>query len=441
MSLRWASRAASAWDTVRSSYWFLPGAMAAAAAGAAALALEADRRHSIGAYEDWPWVSDMGVDGARAVVSVVAGSMITVTGVVFSITIVALTLASSQFGPRLLRNFMRDRGNQFVLGTFVATFLFNLLVLWAIEGHGDVTFVPRLSATIGVVMGVISLFVLIYFIHHAATSIQASSIIESVGREIDASLGALFPEGLGSGHATGRHADDALCARLTRDGVPVGAPCAGYVRVVDEEQLLRVACEADLLVGLARRPGAFVAAGSPLAWLVGAGTDATRVAAVQACFVVGSQRTPVQDFTFLTQQLSEMAVRALSPGVNDPSTAEACVHRLGAALAQLAERSTPDSLRFDDDEILRTVVLDPLDFAALVESMFGPIRRYGAEDADVVVAVLGAIAEATRRTTDPARHRVLRQLADEMRAESDRHQHVESEHRRVAQAAARVGAA
>jgi uncharacterized membrane protein len=127
--------------------------------------------------------------------------------------------------------------------------------------------------------------------------------------------------------------------------------------------------------------------------------------------------------------------------VNDPTTATACVHRLGATLAQLAGRSMPDALRFDDDDVLRTVVLDPLDFAALVESMFGPIRRYGADDADVVVAVLEAVAEAVTRTSDPERRRVLGRLAEEMRAESERHRHVDSERRRVERAFAQVGAA
>ena len=147
MRLRWAGWAASAWDSAKSSYWFFPGAMSVGDAGLAWLALEADRRLPPTALRRWPWVSDMGIESARAVVTVVAGSMITVTGVVFSITIVALTLASSQFGPRLLRNFMRDRGNQVVLGTFVGTFLFNLLVLWSIERHGLEIFVPRLATT------------------------------------------------------------------------------------------------------------------------------------------------------------------------------------------------------------------------------------------------------------------------------------------------------
>ena len=440
MKLPWAGRLASAWDAVRSSYWFVPGTMAVLAAAAAAGTLELDARTRAGTFGDWPLVSDMGVEGARAVLSVVAGSLITVTGVVFSITVVALTLAASQFGPRLLRHFMRDTSNQLVLGTFVATFLFNLLVLWSINEEGEPPYAPRLATSMGVALGVISLFVLIYFIHHAARSLQASSIIASVGSEIDDALGSLFPDELGHGRRAGREPDEALRARLRREGMPVCASSVGYVRVVDEEGLLSVACDADLVIGLAHRPGDFVAGSGTLAWVVGEGADAERVKAVRECFVLGAQRTPVQDLSFLTRQLTEMAVRALSPGVNDPFTAVACVHRLGAALARLADRAMPDALRYDEHDVLRTVVLDPIDFGTLVESMFGPIRRYGAKDADVMVAVLGAIAGAAARTDAPERLRALRAFAQELRGESLRNLQVESERRRLEHAFTQVTA-
>lgn len=161
------------WEDIRSSFWFVPTLMAAASAVLAMCNIYLD--HTL--PESWRgngWIYSGGAEGARAVLSVIASSMITVAGVVFSITIVALTLASSQFGPRLLRTFMRDTANQVVLGTFIATFLYCLLVLRTIRGLDEREFVPHLSVTVGVLLGVASLGVLIYFIHHVSVSIQAS---------------------------------------------------------------------------------------------------------------------------------------------------------------------------------------------------------------------------------------------------------------------------
>lgn len=250
------------WDEVRQSYWFVPGLMTAGAAGAALGLVEFER----GLGAEWgqavPWLTDVSAPAARAVLSAVSGSMMTVTGVVFSITVVALTLTSSQFGPRLLRSFFRDRGSQLSLGAFLATFVFNLLVLRAVE---DTERVPMLSTAVAVSLAVLSLFVLIYFVHHAATSIQASSVIASVAREIDAQLPVLFPENLVAGRPESEAAladeDRARLAAVDEQGEPLRLEREGYLRVLDEEPLLGVAQQRDLLVRVAVRPGDFVARG------------------------------------------------------------------------------------------------------------------------------------------------------------------------------------
>ena len=173
------------WDRIRSSFWFLPSLMAC---GAVALALATVALDG-SVTDDWlqtlAWVYTGGAEGASAVLETIAGSMITIAGVVFSLTLVALSLASSQFGPRLLRNFMRDTANQVVLGTFVATFLYCLLVLRTIRRADEVAFVPHLSVTLGVLFAIASLGVLIYFIHHVSVSIQADEIIARVGSGAD----------------------------------------------------------------------------------------------------------------------------------------------------------------------------------------------------------------------------------------------------------------
>jgi uncharacterized membrane protein len=184
------------WDSLHSSYWFIPTLMAAISIILAWAMLTVDRT---GGTPNWWWIYTGGTDGARSLLSSVAGSMVSVVATAFSITIVALQLASSNFGPRLLRNFMQDTGNQIVLGTFIATFIYCLLVLRTIHGEGDgySFFVPQLSVTVGTVLAIASMGVLIYFIHHASTIIQASHVITQVSGDLDKTIDRLFPEKIG----------------------------------------------------------------------------------------------------------------------------------------------------------------------------------------------------------------------------------------------------
>ncbi|HEY9737247.1 MAG TPA: DUF2254 domain-containing protein, partial [Trichocoleus sp.] len=183
-------------ETLLTSYWFVPTVMAASAI-ALAFGLVALDRTTPQDLEGLSWIYQGGADGARAVLSAIAGSMVTVAATAFSITIVALQLASSNYGPRLLRNFMQDRGNQVVLGTFIATFIYCLLVLRTIRGEDYQLFVPQVSVTVGVMLAILSIGVLIYFIHHASTIIQVSHIIAEVSHDLKQVTDRLFPENLG----------------------------------------------------------------------------------------------------------------------------------------------------------------------------------------------------------------------------------------------------
>lgn len=403
------SKLRNAWESVRESYWFLPMLMTAASAALALGVVEIDRNISGTWAQRLDWIRDAGPDGTRAVLAAIAGSMITVTGVVFSVTIVALTLASSQFGPRLLRNFLRDRGNQLTLGVLVATFLYSLLVLRAVGPEGSV---PHLATAIAVLLSIASLFVLIYFIHHAATSIQASSIIAAVACEIDEKIPTLFPERVGDDAPNGPELEAALRA-LDADGVDVESEGDGYIRLLDPGALMSLACERDLLIRVHRRPGDFVAVGACLA-RIGPRSRSTEPVqqAIRAAFVLGSHRTPVQDLGFLTDQLTEMAVRALSPGVNDPKTAVACVHRLGALIGALSERAMPSAGRVDENERLR-VVVPPTRFDEVVARCLDPIRHHGASNTEVVECVLTSLGEVSRRSLSAERRQVIAEHAAE----------------------------
>lgn len=403
---------ARTWERLRTSYWFIPTVMAVGAAGLAAGAEAVDRRIPLDTIEALAWIYRGGPDGARAVLSTVAGSMITVAGVVFSITMVALVLASSQFGPRLLRNFMRDTGNQVVLGTFIATFLYCLLALRAVRGQEDFQFVPHFSVTVGVVLGLASLGVLIYFIDHVATSIQAPAVVARVGRDLDAAIERSFPEA-GDGKAAGGESassdgsggDGRSSPTEAEAEVAVHADRSGYVEVLDEKSLLATASEHDLVIRCERCLGDHVLEGTPLARVVpeirmneGVADD------IRSAFHLSSSRGGRADVLFMARQLVEIAVRALSPGINDPFTATSCVDRLAEALGRVAERPRPGERLEDDEARLRVILIRP-SFGDLLDMAFDQVREHGRHSAAVLASLLhaiGSVGDVARRPSDRA---------------------------------------
>jgi uncharacterized membrane protein len=385
-------RLRASWEYLRGTYWAVPSAMAVAALLLAAAVIELDEVVTAALLDRWSWVYTGGPEGARAVLSTIAGSMITVAGVTFSITIVALTLASQQFGPRLLRNFLRDLGNQIVLGTFVSTYLYCLLVLRTIRGTDDVEFVPHLAVTLGVGLAMLSLGVLIFFIHHVATSIQASRIIARVAVDLEAAAGQLFPERLGAGESDIDVNDgDALPAAAGDASRRICAATSGYVQAIDADRLLDLTSAHDVRLDLHTRPGAFLRAGAPLMTIYASTfPEGWTDEPFRGVVIVGTERTGTQDIEFFISQLVELAVRALSPGINDPATVRSCIDRLEHTLCELASRRFPSPRRYDADRTLR-VTAPPVTFAALVESAFLEIGRYGAASVSVTCRLLEAL--------------------------------------------------
>ncbi len=383
------------WDRVRSSLWFVPAVMACLAVALAFIAVELDKAVA----EDWlhrlGWSYSGGAEGASLLLGTVAGSMIAIAGTVFSMTLVALSLASSQLGPRLLRNFMRDTANQVVLGTFLATFVYCLLVLRTIRRTDEVAFVPHLSVSIGVLLAMVSIGVLIYFIHHVAVSIQADEVVARVGRELASGIDRLFPGRLGEPESAASivPSEAGLPAAFAHEARSVAAPEDGYLQLIDVDALMALAFEQDLLLRLERRPGHYVVKGRALV-MVWPGHRVTEalVDKVNAAFVLGNQRSAAQDVEFSFNQLVEIAVRALSPGINDPFTAIACVDRLGSALCRLARRDRPSTLRFDRHGRLR-LVAPGSSFAGIVDAAFNQIRQCARSNPAVAIRMLDAIAQ------------------------------------------------
>ncbi len=383
------------WDRLRSSFWFVPAAMACLAVALALCTVAVDKAVGDDWLEHLGWSYSGGAEGASLLLGTVAGSMIAIAGTVFSMTLVAMSLASSQLGPRLLRNFMRDTANQVVLGTFVATFVYCLLVLRTIRRADEVAFVPNLAVSLGLLLAMVSIGVLIYFIHHVSVSIQANEVVARVGRELEDGIGRLFPGHLGKpGYEPANVPGDAdLPVAFRREARSVGALEDGYLQLIDADALMALAGQEDLLLRLECRPGHYLVQGQSMV-MVWPGERVTEALVEQLndAFVFGNQRTATQDIEFSFLQLVEIAVRALSPGINDPFTAIVCVDRLGSALCLLARRAMPSPLRFNDHGLLRLVAPGPT-FAGIVDTAFNQIRQSARSNPAVAIRMLDTITQ------------------------------------------------
>lgn len=434
------SRLLISWATVRDSLWFVPALAAIGGAVLAFVAVRIPTPETDGRFVE-VWLFGGGVEGARGVLSAIAGSLITVTGVVFSITIVAIQQASSQFTPRVLGSFMADRVNQVVLGVFIGTFTYTLLVLRTIRSAADdrERFVPNVGVTIALVLLLASIAALIVFINHAARSLQVSVILDREARRAIDRIGQLYPPMDHAYHVEAAARDGERPAPKPKQfdddeaappACPIGEPAevladrAGYLQAMDAERLWDAGDGRELTVRMELHVGAFAFAGKPLAsvWPASA-LDDELAAAVRDAFVLGASRTMEQDVELGIVEISDIAVRALSPGINDPTTASHAIDRLTEILAAIAARGHPDGLRTSPDGRVRLVVRNTT-FGRAIGLAFDRIRHYGAADPSVAKKLLDALMDlgtvATRRSERAAiaehvemvRRQALRRLED-----------------------------
>ncbi len=381
------------WYWLRSSFWFVPALMTILAIALAFGATAADRHFKDYAFLSGWWAYAGDLDSARSILSTIANSMITVAGVVFSITIVVLSLASSQFGPRLIWNFMHDKGNQLVLGTFVSAFTYCILVIGLIGVSGG-AYIPHISVSVGILLAAAGVAVLIYFIHHISASIHANTLVASVWRDLEKSIDRLFPEKMGHELTEDqglRNEEDLPRDFDSRSGV-VPSLTSGYLQAVNAERIMRLAKEKNVILRIEYRPGKFIVRGSIVArvW-PGNRVDDTLIREMSGVFVTGNQRMKEQDVEFSVHQLVEIAVRSLSQGINDPFTAMTCLDWLGVALSDLAGRRIPSGYRYDDMDRLR-VVAPQFTFPDVADAAFNQIRQYGKTSVGVMIRMLEIIA-------------------------------------------------
>ena len=408
-------------ETVRSSYWFIPGIMAFLSLLLGALMVWLDVVLGSEWLEGIGWYQMVKPEGAHEVLSTIAGSMITVAGVVFSITIVAIAYASSQFGPRVLTNFMADRGNKVTLGTFIATFTYCLVVLRTIRGGDEGSFVPQMAVLVGLFLAFCSIVVLIYFIHHVPQSIHINNVVARIGRQLIDNVGKRFPDLIGDATRgeeapkTGNAAAMSVAARDQSRISRVAGDATGYVQAIDDDALMRIARNGDLVLRLRYRPGDYLFAGRTLleVWPVDR-IDEDAAKALRGAFSVGAQRTPNGDLDFLINELVEIATRALSTGINDPTTASTCMDWLGAGASEVARRRIPDSQRVDEQGTLRVIAL-PDGFENYVERAFGRLRQYSARDMNAALHLLRTLGEVAACCCTAAQIRILANEAEALK--------------------------
>jgi uncharacterized membrane protein len=405
------------WSRLRASYWFVPGIMVLAAIALSFGTIALDNAIERQIIRDIGLIWSGGVDGGRELLAVVATSMITVAGVTFSITIVALSLASSQLGPRLLRNFMRDTGNQIVLGTFVSTFVYCLLVLRTIRGTENGDFVPYISITVALILALGGIGVLIYFIHHTARSIQVPVAIAGAGQQLLQAIGRLFPSELGaSSSETPAPAQSTLPEDFEEDNDVISADKTGYLTAVDEDRLLSVAIEKGIVVQLFGHPGYFIVHQQPLMWVYPAGAAGEDgLQSLRQSLVISSERTEQQDLEYNIEQIVEVAVRALSPGVYDTYTALTCIDWLSAALEHLVQKEMPSPFRYDDEGSLRVYVPHCATFERFLSVSFDQIRHAAAGTPAVRIRLLDAIRNILVVSKTSAQVNALLRQADMIR--------------------------
>lgn len=382
-------------DQLRSKYWFVPGFMILFAIFLSLVMVEFDTRVGFELIASFGWLYLGGVEGARTVLSTIASSTITVAGVVFSIVIVALSNASTQFGPRLLVNFMRDRSNQFVLGIFLATFIYCLLILRTIRtgDNGPGPFIPYLSVTLGILLALISILSFVFFVHHVSASINANRVIDLVGDDLEQAIDRLYP-------TRQRYGELEISLRREEDfpkdfddrARTVESDENGYLQAIDNETLIRIAKDHDAILRITSRPGRFVKKEGELAeFYPDDQFDEEICERIRNQFILGPERVGQQDVEFAVDQLVELATRSLSPSINDPFTAMSCIDRLGSALATLSERRIPSGYQYDDDGNLR-LITRRVTFADLLDDAFNLIRQNSRGNVAVSIRLLEALA-------------------------------------------------
>lgn len=393
-------------DDLAESFWLLPALLVAFGVISAWALVAVDRE---GIVPDWAeeWLYNGGATGARTLLGAVASSTIGVAGTVFSITIAALSLAAGQMGPRLLRNFTRDRGNQITLGVFLGTFCYALVVLRSVRLPDEGAFIPHLAVSVGIALAFVCVATLVYFVGHMSGRINVDTVIGLVSEDVRDVMRTL---------ATDDRQPAAPPPAFWRGAEPIADDRRGYLHQLDENGLATWACEHDTAIKMLVRPGDYVFPGAPIAMIKPLRDGAAE--AIRNATALSPQRSTSTDLLFAVRQLVEVGVRALSPGINDPHTAISVLDRLGSALCEMKPLRLQTGVSIKDD---RTVLVVPhVRYDELVGAMFHMIRQNAAGKPSVLIRMMEVMTWVVSCERDPARMEAVRKHADLVMRDAER---------------------
>lgn len=422
------------WNALRTSLWFVPTICVTLAIILSVIMPEIDEFLEEEDRTPPTWLFAASASGARSILSTVAGSLITIIGVLFSITIVVLQQASTQFTPRVMGNFMRQTGTQLTLGVYLATFLYALLVLRYVRGEDSLAgeFIPVVSVTLSMVLATVCLGFLVYFVHHMATSLQASMVIANVLHEFREDINKLYPEHIGEPDYDHDQPLDAFRETfMVQPLLTVTAGTSGYLTMVDDEQIIRNAPDSTAFTILPQI-GDYVTQGSPIVEISGSeNLGETQEDRIRECLILGSERSRYQDPLFSIRQLVDIALKALSPSVNDPTTANNAISTIGASLALLANRTFPERIRVIDNpegagRTVRVWVNRPT-FSTYASAAFSEVRRQAVSTVAVTIQLLDTIGSVGDSIKLPQRAESLHREIDEIQRTIERDEFTERE--------------
>ena len=390
------------------AFWLIPSLMVLGGLAAAIGLVAVDASQAWSAVlRERTWVYGGGATGARSLLGAIATSSITVAGTVFSITIAALTLAAGQMGPRLLRNFTRDRGNQVTLGAFLGTFVYALMVLRSVRAESEGEFVPHLALTVGIGLAIVCVAALVWYVDHMAGRINVDTVVALVSDDLVRAI---------EHHALADCPPVAPPFDAWLDAVPIRDERHGYLQQLDAPGIADWAAQHGIQIRMLRRPGDYVFPIAPVA-VASSHVEGT-AAAISGATALGQHRTSNADLEYAVRQLVEVALRALSPGINDPYTAITVLDHLGVALCRLEALHLPSGVFFRDDRPV--LVVPSVDYDGLLDAMLHAIRQNAGGKPAVLIRMLEVLVEVATVERNEQRRRALRRHAGLVLSDAER---------------------
>ncbi len=395
------------WNNLRSSFWFIPSLIVVLNIALAIGLIELEIMMPDFIIVKWAHFFGAGAEGARGMMTTIAGAMISIVGVTFSIILVVLALASNQYSSRILRNFIRSRDTQVVLGVFSGIFTYCIVILRAIRSGEEGSFVPNLSVFFGFILALLGVGVLIYFIHHIATSIQANNIIAAISDETSEAFDLLFPENEESNSKSPEEMKSYI-ERFT--WLEINSEKTGYIQNVDSPKLLDLTHKKNVIIKLEHEIGDFVIKNTPLFSIANLeAPDGKIISELLSTFTIHLSRTVEQDPKFGIRQIVDIGLKALSPGINDTTTAVTCIDYLTGILTQIAPRQMPSPYKFHNGEL--RIIVNTLEFDKLLCESFDQIRNFSRGNTAMIFSLYKSFEIISKFTMDKNRREALSKQA------------------------------